>query len=611
MPAARAARGLRAAGRAALVVLAAALPFEGANPLTHLGPLQLSSVELPLYLVLALWGASVAAGFLAGERDLVGRIARLPRAHFAVAGFALALALSAAFAPALRAPAVKFALRSMSGMLLYAAAADLLRAPGAALRTARALVGAALVAAVLTLLEPRSVAVASWLHPFHERTFAALGAPRGSGPFQYPNIAAMYLEASVPIAVALGAAAWRRRRKSRSMLELLAITGLLALLAGGVLATASRAGLVGALGAMVILGLVVGRAPATRALLPATLAVALVLGLVAGSSALGGRFRFWQDGAWYRAAVVPAGGAAGRLPAVLAPGILATESLTVENQGGLLWPHASASPIALSYHWLDPATGKVAIFDGRRTWLPHDVPPGGRTELLAEVVAPRRPGRYVLWWDLVHEHTTWFSERGSPGLREAVLVGGGAAPASAALDPAPREFPLLTTREPDGVPRRTLWHGAVAAWRAHPLLGIGPDNFRHLAGQLLGRTDIDERLHANSLYFETLADLGMVGVLAFGAVLLALGAAARRAVGLFTRGFAMDGLATDGLAADGLATDGLIALGVVAALGTFLLHGVLDYFLEFTPTYGLFWLLAGMIVAMARTAPDPGAGARA
>ena len=43
----------------------------------------------------------------------------------------------------------------------------------------------------------------------------------------------------------------------------------------------------------------------------------------------------------------------------------------------------------------------------------------------------------------------------------------------------------------------------------------------------------------------------------------------------------------------------VLALGVAAALATYLLHGLLDYFFEFTPTYALFWLLAGMLVALA------------
>ena len=95
----------------------------------------------------------------------------------------------------------------------------------------------------------------------------------------------------------------------------------------------------------------------------------------------------------------------------------------------------------------------------------------------------------------------------------------------------------------------------------------------------------DERLHANSLYFETLADLGH----ARGAGVAGGDRRARR-VGASGGGEAP--------------ATRILALGVAAALGTYLLHGALDYFLEFTPTYALFWLLAGMIVALERSRGD-------
>ncbi len=181
----------------------------------------------------------------------------------------------------------------------------------------------------------------------------------------------------------------------------------------------------------------------------------------------------------------------------------------------------------------------------------------------------------------MHEHTTWFSERGDPGLREPVVVDASAAALGAGVPPKPLQFPIVRPGTPDENSRGTLWRGAVAAWRAHPLLGIGPDNFRHLSGQFLAHHRTDERMHANSLYFETLADLGMVGLLALLAMVAALGGAARRAVAA--------------------PASRILALGVAAGLATYLVHGLLDYFLEFTPTYALFWLLAGMMVAMDRS----------
>jgi O-antigen ligase len=160
-------------------------------------------------------------------------------------------------------------------------------------------------------------------------------------------------------------------------------------------------------------------------------------------------------------------------------------------------------------------------------------------------------------------------------LREPIVVDDGGGLGSMAPS-SPRLVVRQDVSEP--ISRITLWRAAVAAWRVHPLLGLGPDNFRHLSGQFLGRARTDERMHVNSLYFETLADLGLVGVLALAALVAALVGSARRAIGV--------------------PASRLLALGVAAGLATYLLHGLLDYFLEFTPTYALFWLLAGMMVAM-------------
>ena len=99
---------------------------------------MLSSVELFLYAALALGGASIAVDALVLVRAR-GEVSwrRLAERHLGVAAWALVLILSAACAPVHRAVAAKFALRSLGGVALYAAA-GLPRAPGAALRTDRA-----------------------------------------------------------------------------------------------------------------------------------------------------------------------------------------------------------------------------------------------------------------------------------------------------------------------------------------------------------------------------------------------------------------------------------------------------------------------------------------
>jgi hypothetical protein len=47
-------------------------------------------------------------------------------------------------------------------------------------------------------------------------------------------------------------------------------------------------------------------------------------------------------------------------------------------------------------------------------------------------------------------------------------------------------------------------------------------------------------------------------------------------------------------------------VGAAAGLGAYAVHGFFDYFLEFTPTYALLWLLGGMLMALAQ---EPGSAA--
>ncbi|HXJ19712.1 MAG TPA: O-antigen ligase family protein [Polyangia bacterium] len=549
---------LRSCAGGALVATAAALPFELEATLP-LGPLRLSSVEIFLYATLALWGASVVvwpAALRSAKRD---------PAHRAAAAMALVMLASAAVAPAFRAAAIKFTLRSWGGILLFAASADLLRAPQLRRRVLQALVAGASAAATLAIAEAYLPRTWVLLRPFHGQVFQALGITRGSGPFQFPNIAAMAFEAALPVALGLGTGPLA--------------AGVSVLLLTGVVATGSRAGLVVACLALAALAVprlrdVRSRATARGLLIAAGLVVAL--GLATGG-ALATRLAFWREGSWYRAVITPAGQQIDRLPARLPVGGQMTAPIRVQNQGGFTWPHQPPSQVRLSYHWLDAVTGEVLVRDGLRTPLPADLPPGGELVLRAAVRAPARAGRYVLEWDAVQEDVTWFHAPGAGAFHQLVLVGDVSSAGWTGLRPG------LAFGPPAPPSRLELWRAATAAFRARPLLGVGPDNFRHVYAGYLRLPAADERMHANNLYFETLADLGIAGLCALAALILALARAARRVTAV---------------------RDEPLPYGVALALGAFLLHGALDYFFEFTPTYAMFWLLAGALVALDRQLKD-------
>jgi O-antigen ligase len=222
-------------------------------------------------------------------------------------------------------------------------------------------------------------------------------------------------------------------------------------------------------------------------------------------------------------------------------------------------------------------------YEGRRTELPADVPPGGVVEVLGLVRGPIRDGPCRLRWDVVQEGVTWFSNVGNamPEVPVNVLPAIEGAPSLAAAGAAP------PTIAPSPPPRSACWRAAVILWRQRPLLGIGPDNFRRSYEAVLspapnGQPYTDTRIHANSLYFETLADLGLAGVAALAYLAFALLRLLRKH----------------------WAAGALVGLGCAVAAGAFFVHGALDYFFEFTALFGLFWLLLGLTAAH-ELAPPP------
>jgi hypothetical protein len=594
---------LERAGSALLLLLCWVLPFEA--PLFRVGPLQLTTVELSMYAMLAVW-ALLEARALARARGSFS-LAALRKAPMlgAALGWIAVLLVSAAAAPTDRAAAFKFALRGTSGVLVFFAARRLGRRPGAVHRALVALLCGALLSAASALVDSWAKSSEPLWRIFRDNDFDTFGLARASGVFAYPTIGAMYWEAALPLLVAAPFAfAPVSRLSARGRVALAGAAS--ALLVGAILASATRSGLAGAAvgcASMVALAWNLGRSVRTTAtwvlgVLFASWAVTLALGGVRSGigSLLGERLRFWHDESWFGVEY-----RVGAAPAVVHAGEWFHIPITLRNTGTVVWPRAGDRPTRLAYHWEPlerPAT--LADYEGVRTELPIDVPPGGALGLLARARGPASVGAYRLRWDLVQEDVTWFSDRGNPMPVQEILV----AEALDEVSPEPGADETAPVVSPPPPARPALWRAAVTLWRERPLLGVGPDNFRRRYPSVLplaptGQPYSDTRIHANNLYFETLADLGLAGVAALAAVGWALvrGVRAHRAAGR------LSGLAS----------------GVAA--GTFFIHGLLDYFFEFTPLFGLFWLLLGLEEAArspaetvtraeAREGPEPTQGPR-
>jgi hypothetical protein len=353
----------------------------------------------------------------------------------------------------------------------------------------------------------------------------------------------------------------------------------LAAIGAGVVATFTRAGLITMALSLIVYGaLLFAKHPRwgrehTRLAALATVLVALVL-LSRSPQMLVARASTDISQDWY--------GASYQVPDTLTlrPDSFNDIPVTLANSGLLTWQSTTAPPFALSYHWLDAATEEVVIYDGLRTPFSQPVAPGEDVQLQARVRAPGYPGRYLLVWDVVQEHRTWLSLEGVfPGRTVAEVAGEAVTPPL-----APRgRMPASVMR----MPRPVLWRTALEIAADHPLLGIGPDNYRHTYGRYLGLAAWDTRVHANNTYLEVLVGMGALGLAALAWLTVAAARAAAARVAAATR--------------ESLP---LVAAALAACLAI-AVHGLVDSFWTFTPTYVVFAMAGGILFGSVASCLSP------
>jgi len=503
-----------------------------------------TNVELLLYLSLGLW--------VAGARP---RPREWSPAHWAALAWAAVLAVSAAAAPEHRGEAAKFALRQIGGVALFFAAADLSSAPRRAAILAVSYAGGAVASGLGGIAEAAWPAAAEALLRFKTQPSLLEGGLRASGTLQYANLAAMCWGMALPLTTVLIAA--RRGRAWR----LATGVGVL-VLAEALVLSASRAGLATALLVLAAIAASArGRLGELRG--PALLALASLAALAGvdlatrGGLAPGLRDRPWFD-AEFRA----------EAPALLEAGGAVSVPLRARNLGRLRWRASGEHGISVGYVWLTDPAGSMQV----AAPLPRDVEPGETVVVEARVAAPRAAGRHRLRWLLTGGGLAWVSPRAGAATDMDVEVGPTTrSPSPRAEDPVALLLPQRQSTRPE------LWRAGLVLWKERPLFGVGPDNFRRLYAGTMGPHRLDERAHANSLYVEVLATLGLFGassLVALGAALMLGAARALRSEHPSAR---------------------IVSAGAAGGLAAFFIHGLVDYGLEATAVYGAFWLLAALV----------------
>jgi hypothetical protein len=540
---------------ASVLLVAAVSPFE--RPLPGLaGGLTFTTVEVAVVAALAAWLVGLA------------RDRRLPEWRSPIAAPAaavlLAVLVAALLAPEFGGNAIKFFGRLAAAALVVLLAQNTITSIRVAGHVIAALMAAGAVVGAIAVLELAQVgAVLDALKAFRPGFHVVGGQIRATSTLPYPTIASMYLE----VVFALGLF-WLVGTHARA-LAFAALT----LVAAGIVATFTRSGLITmALSILVAGGVSFLRHRRWDSGHSALAAIAVVIAalvllsrtpqlLVARMSAEGS-----QD--WY--------GAAYDVPETLtmAPGMIQSVPVTVANRGLLTWRSDQLPEFAVSYHWLSADSDEVVIYDGARTKFERAVAPGESVSMPATVRAPGYPGTYVLVWDVVHETRTWLSTEGVLPARTLVTVAGDATSA-----------PLIGRgRMPTGavrLPRLTLWNTAVAITRDHPVIGIGPDNFRLVYGRRLGLTTWDTRVHSNNTYIEALVGAGIVGFAAVAWLVAGV------FLGILKR---WPTIADERLPLFAAAAAACVAIAV---------HGLVDSFITFTPTYVIFALTLGLMFSPA------------
>ena len=413
-------------------MLAAVLPFEFTqHPFLRTSFKTITNVEVVLYAVAGLAAASVAARGLLARRDAsirsAFRLVRLPFCLLVALLVCSLLSAATAAGSSERVNSIKWTFDTLVGGLLWLAIPSWL-AQARERRTGsivRAIVAGAAVASVVGILEytfgagyARSL---SWFKP---KPTLAGSFLRLSGTFEYANIAAMYFELALPLAVAgMTIAAARRRPRWTVVLAWLAAV---VFLFEGIVLTFSRGALLGVASSAAVWVAIAYRSRRylvlTRRqyrLIAATIALCLGAGgitLASNPLALL-RFTSQSDQQWYQASY------GGRVPLAMPACRPLTLPVTIHNMSPFVWQSSGANVYNLGYHWLYPS-GKVARFENPRTALPRAVPPGSAIQVRARIQAPPRAGRYLLVWDMVQENVTWFSLKSASYTGYPVVVSG-------------------------------------------------------------------------------------------------------------------------------------------------------------------------------------------
>jgi hypothetical protein len=559
------------------LLLAAMLPFRLIEPVLVIAPVNLTNIQLLVIITALVWMVHLAALVLAGSlRPALARHRPVLPLVSAALIFLLAATLSTVLAPDHHANAASMVIRLVIAVYIMLLVIYVATTPRRIVGVLWVVIAGAGVSALLGLGE-----ALNWpelnraLLMFKTAPSRVGGILRISGTFHYTTVASMFFEMALPPALVLAARAPNR------IARVLAL-GVVVVCTAAVVLTLTRSGM-GVLLVLGMLGIGLGVWRFRALLLPVVTMLAtllLVTGLLfLGEEAFRTRLTTEDDTNWYNAVYVAPE------TLTLEAGAVTTVAVDVENTGEVAWRNFGEHAYRLGYYWESVADDAPLDVPHIEIDLPRSVEIGERVQLEVEVQPRLAPGEYRIVWGMLQSNVLWFYHRNVPEARTLVEITPSTTTTETLARPQLMDTPPggdIPTEGPVAVARLDLWRAAFAMWREYPLLGVGPDNYRLRYGPYLGYDVWYQSNHANNLYIELLATMGVFGLAAFlGFVSVVLVQSWRLLQRL-----------------QGQRQTSLLVLGLVGCLAASLLHGLFDHFLPWMSTLGLFWLVAGLIAAL-------------
>ena len=503
---------------------------------------------------------------------------RMPSKRFTVALllFVLSQVLAALVAPEFQGNAAQAAAKAALGAILTIVAADLIRKSSKSLDI-HILAALALTGGTVAIIGLGQLAGIDFLDRitgiFQSRRYFTGSQWRLSSTMEYPNTAASFMVTAFFASLALPVVNGDRSLHYRTKflwIVLIEAQGLALLLTYSL-------GAIGSLVLAMVITAVVFKNLAPERYWKAAAATSLIF-LLAGVPVL-----------FSRAMVTPRedrsaryGLAASEEIKYLLPDREYRESLMVRNTSTLPWLRDG---FGVGFRWINLSSGAVTpLTEAAR--FSADVAVGHEQILEVTFRTPPEKAEHFL---------VWFIFRRDPVLQEVeqsfspavicVIHEPGQKPPALSKDSA-RHLKMVQEERRGlnmtSVPTRLdLWRAALQIWRSSPLFGIGPDNFRLAKWRYMGIPKGDETILANNLYLEILAGSGIFGL---ASLLWLLWESGR--------------ILTRRLREARSSTELTIAWFGTAFFLAFLIHGLVDYVLKFTPTFALFWIWLGLLCAV-------------